>query len=701
MASESRAANLDSVISSQAVPTFRPLPGIQMFEAVFLGVCILLAFGCRVIWLNFEAVEHFDEGIYASVLWYDSIQGSPYPGRAYFAPPLSSLWMYMASFLPGLQPLAPFVPSILLGTMTVPVAWWLARMWYGSAAGLFAASIAALSDFHIAYSRTALTDVGCLTWTLLALGLGTRAIHASVQPGRGFLKPAAFAGIATGLGWWTKYTGWLPLAILWSGAMLWWLWQGRKSVRILRPLSALSVATVVAGTVFLPWLRQLQAVGGYSAISANHSSYLAEFSTALPQIWRQHLTQHLSFQFAQDGFTGALSLGLGMIAAGVFRWRAACFTWNPTGPPTLPADIQSTDYPPLRLLLRFLFASLALSILATRLYSPLILTCLALAGFGGCYLWPVLQRAHQRRGSGDLSPTAPGALPLVQGDLAAAPRINSELALCCNFVWFVAMLLVTPIYHPYARLFFPLLGSIWLAASGGISWWMESNLSVARKPLVPGASPPLQKTLSYLMAGVMGGAVLTSFYERTPDGEFRPVSVSTVLRFPAYLDRSSIVTAASEIADICVMHLSGEDQPLTSISNTTLHPDDIAAKRRDRRHVTKRSVDERQKERLVIYVYGEPALLYHLASTGVTALPVSHLKLTGNKVPAFLVIGPNAKRTSGFWDEFIEHSGDFSQVEEVHYQPGMITLLNLFSTDWLREHPEAFTQQFEVHRIRD
>jgi dolichyl-phosphate-mannose-protein mannosyltransferase len=693
--------NLDSEVVRHAVSTSLRQPRIQLFEAVFVSVCILMAFGCRVAWLNLEAVEHFDEGIYASVLWYDVTQGGAYPGREFFAPPLSGLGMRVASFLPGLQPFAPFVPSILLGTMTVPAAWWLARMWYGSAAGLFAASIAAFSDFHIAYSRTALTDVGCLTWTLLALGFGSLAIHASLNPGRRFLKHAAFAGIATGLGWWTKYTGWLPLAILWGGTMLWWLWKGRKVVRIWRPLTTLCVATAVAGIVFLPWIWQLQSVGGYSAISANHGSYLTGFSRDLPGIWRQHLTQHLSFQFSQDGTMGAFSLGFGMIAAGVFRWRAARFTWNPPARHAPGMDVQIADYPPLRLLLRFLFASVVLAILATRLYSPLILTCLTLAGFAGCYLWPVLQRAHQRRVSNDLSPTAAGALPLAPGDLAAAPFVSSDFALCCNFVWFVALLLVTPFYHPYARLFFPLLGSIWLAASGGVSWWMESNLSVARKPSASRESPPYQKTLSYLMAGVLGGAVLTSFYEVAPDGEFRPVDASTLLRFPAYVDRSSIIEAASEIADICVNHLNGEDEPLPALSNMTLRPDDIAARRSDRRTVTKHTLDERQQERLVIYVYGEPALLYHLASTGVTALPVSHLKLTGNKVPAFLVIGPHAKRTSGFWEEFIERYRDFSQVGETHYQPGMITLLDLFSTAWLREHPEAFTQQFEVHRIRD
>jgi dolichyl-phosphate-mannose-protein mannosyltransferase len=701
MAAESIPSNPDSKVPVHAVNASRRQPWIQSFEAIYVGVCILMAFGCRVLWLNLEAVEHFDEGIYASVLWYDGTQGRPYPEREFFAPPLSGLGMRLATFLPGLQPYAPFVPSILLGTLVVPAAWWLARMWYGSAAGLFAASIATFSDFHIAYSRTALTDVGCLTWTLLALGFGSRAIQGSLTPGRCHLKPAVFAGIATGLGWWTKYTGWLPLAILWSGSLLWWLWKGRKTVKARRPLTALSVATVVAGIVFLPWIWQLQSVGGYSAISANHGSYVSGFSNDLSGIWRQHLTQHLSFQFSQDGFTGALSLGIGMIAAGLFRWRTARFTWNPKQRQALQPDVQSDDFPPLRLLLRFLFAAIALTVLATRLYSPLLMTCLALAGFAGCYLWPVLQRAHQRRVSGDLSPTSPGAKPLVPGDLAAAPFVSSDFALCCNFAWFLGLLIVTPFYHPYARLFFPLLGSIWLAASGGVSWWMESNLSVARKPFVPGASPPYQKALSYLMAGVLGGAVVTSFYEITPDGEFRLVDASALLRFPAYRDRSSIVDAASEIADVCVNHLNGKDEPLPAITNRTLHPDDIAARRSDRRVVTKLTVDERKRDRFILYVYGEPALLYHLASTGVTALPVSHLRLTGNNVPAFLVFGPNAKRSNGFWEEFIERNRDFTQVGETSYQPGMITLLDLFSTDWLREHPESLTQHFEVHRIRN
>ena len=107
---------------------------------------------------------------------------------------------------------------------------------------------------------------------------------------------------------------------------------------------------------------------------------------------------------------------------------------------------------------------------------------------------------------------------------------------------------------------------------------------------------------------------------------------------------------------------------------------------------------------MVIYAYGEPALLLHLNQAGVMVAPVSHLNLRGPNgtpptVPTFLVIGPNAKRTEGFWEDLMLHSGHLRPVARINYTPSVISLLDMFDPTWLREHPEATMQSLEVQRV--
>ncbi|MEI7701452.1 MAG: hypothetical protein WCK86_16760, partial [Planctomycetia bacterium] len=56
-------------------------------------------------------------------------------------------------------------------------------------------------------------------------------------------------------------------------------------------------------------------------------------------------------------------------------------------------------------------------------------------------------------------------------------RIDPILGFWINVAWLAGMLLVTPLYHPYSRLLFPLMTAVWLAAAGAVSWWLEVNIN--------------------------------------------------------------------------------------------------------------------------------------------------------------------------------------------------------------------------------
>ncbi|MEZ6122803.1 MAG: glycosyltransferase family 39 protein [Planctomycetaceae bacterium] len=71
--------------------------------------------------------------------------------RNLYAPPLLPQMIAWCGSLPGCQQLAPFLPSIVLGSGTIAVLWWMARMWFGMSAGLIIAFLAALSDYHLLF----------------------------------------------------------------------------------------------------------------------------------------------------------------------------------------------------------------------------------------------------------------------------------------------------------------------------------------------------------------------------------------------------------------------------------------------------------------------------------------------------------------------------------------------------------------------
>ena len=680
-------------------PTFIESAAIVGF--FILGVLL------RTAHLEREAVEHFDEGIYASTLWYDGQFNEPYPSRHLFAPPLLSTMMEGVSWVPGLARYAPFLPSVLLGIATILGLWWLARSWFGKPAGIFIIAVVAMSDFHIIYSRMALTDVACLFWIIASVGLGTRAVD------RQCFRTAAAAGFVCGLAWWTKYTGWLPLAILCSGSGLWWLWLGRKSLPLMRLTGILATINIFAAATFAPWWWQLQDVGGYRAVAETHASYVTGWSS-----WTTSLTQQLRDQFLFDGFTGQLSLGLGLFFAGLLRWASGRSTWNAATGRSNSTAVMTL--PPMTLMLRFTAAAIALTVISFRIWTPLMLTCLAVAGLSGVYLWPVLQRSWQHRRQNNLSPTSPGALPLSPTDLECAPAIDPTLGLCTTLTWFVGMLFATPMYSPFSRLFFPLLAAIWLAAAAGIGWWLESNLSVARQIVGTGEATSRRGFGHHLVSTMLAVAVASSLFRFDENNELGLVSMADLFHSSVFSDRRSIVAAAEDIADACVRDATAGDSDVASeakpsnLNLNSITPEallatngkvsDSESQRAAADPSESLSPDRRRQIRMVVYVFGEPASLFHLSRTGIAVSPVAHLNLRGPgdtppAVPTFVVFGPNAKRTLGFWEELMRRSDNLRPVATILYAPSDVTLLDMFDPKWLLEHPEARLQSLEVHRV--
>ena len=400
-----------------------------------IAVLVIVLAGCvlRCLFLSDVAVEHFDEGVYASNLWFGSEQGAEYPGRYFYAPPLFPFLIEWSMIFLGSGVWGVFLPALLLGSLTVLLTWWVARSWFGPAAGLVAAILASGNDLHLLYSRAALTDIALGFFLLLSVYLIWRSYLSQDW------KWPVLAGAAIGLGWSIKYNGWLPLAIAFSGIIP-WLWATRKARQSLSHfLTRGLVFTLVACLVWSPVLIGLQRWGGYSVVAANHSRYVVGFSGWWDSCSRQLLNHRLL-----EGPPGFLSLG--------FVCFVGCLlglSWH--GQPT--HDAKSAELN---------------SESGSFTWNTILVGLLAAVPLLGVWLLGVTPVSGFLAATGILLQLFVNRKPVsAEQDSNAAAQ---TLAAWLLAAWFCGLLLATPLYYPYPRLTIPWMMSAWLGIAALIGW---------------------------------------------------------------------------------------------------------------------------------------------------------------------------------------------------------------------------------------
>lgn len=235
-------------------------------------------------------------------------------------------------------------------------------------------------------------------------------------------------GIAVGLAQNVKYNGWLIGAIVGLAALL----EGRNGAK--RRLGWLGFAAIVALLVYLPWFAFVQTHGGYDRLVAHHRGYFYGTNGWTARLWLQ-----LAEQEALAGRLGSWPFGWELIAGLLGAFALAIFSKHLGRGVSWPARLITLCY--------VVFVGVMLSVLPS---------------------WPWwLGLAF---------------LPLLLRD----PRPGARVLACC---WLVLSLL-TPMYHPYARLWLPLTGLGWILLAGGWSgmvrhidlgcrYWLEH-----RRPLI-------------------------------------------------------------------------------------------------------------------------------------------------------------------------------------------------------------------------
>ena len=495
----------------------RNTANVSRTEIVLIGAALCVALVVRCLFPSCMAIEHFDEGVYASNIWFGSDQGFQYPLRHLYAPPLFPWLVEWSIILFGPSGLGPMVISVLVGSATIGLIWWVGRSWFGPHAGMAAAVLAAFNDLHLFYSRTALTDVLLTFWLLLAVYLIWESLR------HGHLAWVTSAAVVTGLAWSTKYNGWLPLAIGLAGSLPWVLLHQRTrgaAGRVARVWAA------VAGGAFLVWspvLYSLQDHGGYSTVAANHRTYLVGLEGWLDAFLRQWANlRHY------DGWLTCISFGLAVVAAGFVATHSRLrFTWNggTAQQPKTSAPLSSKTG---RQLIGWGLLGLLLAAAVRVVGSPVLLAVLAVVG---CL-------------------THLGLRPSKRA--AAESELHVSLAGWLLAAWFLGLIVAVPLYRPYPRLTLPWLVACWLGAAAALDWLLRTGLRNEE----PGSAIEARQSswrLSWVWTAMLVGIVALSLV---------PGHDLTAKAVPGWQPRTSLAAIAGRIAEDVGREHSGNTGPV-------------------------------------------------------------------------------------------------------------------------------------------
>jgi 4-amino-4-deoxy-L-arabinose transferase-like glycosyltransferase len=500
------------------LPVARTEPSpIGRREWLWLAAAILVAAILRLSFPGRMAIEHFDEGVYASNFWFGVEDGFEYPARHLYAPPLLPMaieWTMIFASLCGVRPVGfiPMIPGLIAGIVSVPSVWWVGRRWFGPTAGIVSCWLVATSNFHSSYSRTALTDVPLCLFVLWGVYFIAQALDTGTR------RNVILAALFTGLAWWTKYNGWLPLAVGLAGGAAWQISRPR-SERRLREMSIRWL--IVAGLSFLVWcpvLAGLQKHGGYQAVAANHRQYIVGFSGWLAAANRQFVQVGI-----YDNWVGTpYELLLGSIVARDNVAAVGEEAGRPVQRPVRTLDMLDPDrlgnlesaarkVDQISRLESFALTNAVIPgtlVLAT----PVVLLLTSLAG---CLAWSIRGGRSPHDGTGWFL-----------------------------LAWICGLGVATPFYQPYPRLTLPWLIAVWLGTGLAVQLLVNRN-----RPATPSPAGSVHGRASWIDALLIGGML-----------------VSTICRcmagtMHAWQDRSGLSRAMNSIANNLHDETSGRGFP--------------------------------------------------------------------------------------------------------------------------------------------
>jgi hypothetical protein len=112
------------------------------------------------------------------------------------------------------------------------------------------------------------------------------------------------------------------------------------------------------------------------------------------------------------------------------------------------------------------------------------------------------------------------------------------------------------------------------------------------------------------------------------------------------------------------------------------------------------------RDEAIVIVYGEPGLFFQLNVDGTQVIfPAADLSFINNpsrdtSVPTFLVTGPHAERTTGFWEDMAQHATSLEQIAGYEYIPSDLVLLDQYDARALAADGAASrTQRVTLYQV--
>jgi hypothetical protein len=382
----------------------------------------------------------------------------------------------------------------------------------------------------------------------------------------------------TGLAWWTKYNGWLPLAVGLAGGTAWQLFRPRSDRQFLTLCKRWLLVAACAFLIWSPVLIGLQKHGGYAAVAANHRQYVGGLNGWGPAALRQ-----LEHAGLYDNWWGVpFERGVG--------------------------DIQNGNVSPLPF-----YATLHPILLKTLvLVAPIIVALVAVAG---CLVWIAISRATPADGSGWLL-----------------------------FAWIGGLTVATPFYHPYPRLILPWLMTVWLGVGLAIQLLVNTGRLGTRS-----FDSARAWQASWCEACLAIWLVIFTAVRCQMGTEH------------CWQDRSDLARKMEAIAT-----------QIKKVTSAAGFPEDEA----------------------IAYVYGEPAIVFALKSSGLPMVgPVQNLNFMAgpHQRPTFFLRTSRVYQIEGFHDQWEAHQHSLEPIAQKQFRQS-----HLVQLDSIRKSRDEEIQVFRV-----
>ncbi|MCP4511879.1 MAG: hypothetical protein GY826_36370 [Fuerstiella sp.] len=190
-------------------------------------------------------------------------------------------------------------------------------------------------------------------------------------------------------------------------------------------------------------------------------------------------------------------------------------------------------------------------------------------------------------------------------------------------------------------------------------------------------------------------------------------------------NRTSLRDASWHIASVVLKDVNGDfkhTDPSTVVPTDSIISPNPADGANDEQNPEATSLDQLEKEvvspfdttqpladvfqpECVVHAFGEPGVLGHLHAAGLNVGPVQDVAITaaslrGKELPTYLIIGPNALRTPGMLNDWADKQYRYRHIADFHFVPSEVVLYNLFSAEWVGQHPECRVQKLELYRLK-